>query len=338
MGKRSDFHRRERDFYATPREAVLPLLPHLAPATRFFEPCAGDGALVRHLEAAGHVCARASDIEPQAAGIGRRCVLTQSVLPLGRNPVFITNPPWDRKILHPMIDRLSRFAPTWLLFDADWIHTKQAVPFLPWLRKVVSVGRVKWIPDSTMTGKDNCAWYLFDQHAEGRSCFSEGKPMQPEPALHCGPVGPSRAPGSHRGKRISEAEFRRLWADMGLSISEIGRRLGVSCNAVKRRAEVRGFPDRLQGRPFGRTYDHDRIAALYRAGLSMQAIARIEGCAQNSVLMALRRAGVKSRDRKDPMTTSVPAKALMAASARETRAALALSEMVDAPTRIARAA
>jgi hypothetical protein len=29
------------------------------------------------------------------------------------------------------------------------------------LRKVVSVGRVKWMPDSDSTGKDNAAWYLF---------------------------------------------------------------------------------------------------------------------------------------------------------------------------------
>jgi hypothetical protein len=27
--------------------------------------------------------------------------------------------------------------------------------------------RIKWIPGSTMTGKDNCAWHLFDQRSEG---------------------------------------------------------------------------------------------------------------------------------------------------------------------------
>ncbi len=167
MGKRSTFDRAPRDYYPTPLEAVLPLLPHLAPRTDFIEPCAGDGALVRHLEAAGHICARASDIEPQAPGIARRCVLSQSLLPLDENTVFITNPPWARDMLHPIIERLSYYAPTWLLFDADWIHTRQSAPYLPWLRKMISVGRVKWIPGSKMTGKDNCAWYLFDQHSEG---------------------------------------------------------------------------------------------------------------------------------------------------------------------------
>jgi hypothetical protein len=76
---------------------------------------------------------------------------------------IITNPPWDRKILHPMIEHFSSMRPTWLLFDADWMHTKQSTPYMDYCQKIVPVGRVKWIPDSKMTGKDNAAWYLFDQ-------------------------------------------------------------------------------------------------------------------------------------------------------------------------------
>lgn len=126
--------------------------------------------MVRHLEWAGHTCAGASDIDPQADWIERRDVF-DSHLPLGQNPVFITNPPWDRRILHPIIVKLSRFAPAWLLFDADWVHTRQAAPYMPLLKAVVSVGRVKWIPDSKMTGKDNCAWHLFDAHTPGPTLF-----------------------------------------------------------------------------------------------------------------------------------------------------------------------
>lgn len=162
MGKRSSFDRAPRDFYPTPAAAVAPLLPHLDPGTRFIEPCAGNGALVELLQAAGHVCTWESDIEPQRVMFGADALKLTFV-----NGTIITNPPWARAILHPMITHFCSQRPTWLLFDADWIHTRQAAPFMPWLRKVVSVGRVKWIPDSKMTGKDNCAWYLFDQHAEG---------------------------------------------------------------------------------------------------------------------------------------------------------------------------
>ena len=76
--------------------------------------------------------------------------------------VFITNPPWRRDVLHPIIVNLSDQAPTWLLIDAGWVHTRQSAPYLPRLRTIVSVGRVKWIKDSPFTGKDDCAWHLFD--------------------------------------------------------------------------------------------------------------------------------------------------------------------------------
>ena len=159
MGKRSSFERVPRDFYPTPESAVTPLLPHLAPGTRFCEPCAGDGALLDALVKHGHVCARARDIEPRRADIECKDALTTLT---GNIDCFITNPPWDRNILHPLIVHLCVQHPTWLLFDADWIHTRQSAPYLRFLRKVVSVGRVKWIADSPFTGKDNCAWHLFD--------------------------------------------------------------------------------------------------------------------------------------------------------------------------------
>jgi len=165
MGKRSTFDRIPRDFYRTPAEAVAPLLPHLDFGTMFAEPCAGDGSLIRALEAGGMSCIEALDIEPRTEIAYRADALDWT--PCFSVDLIITNPPWDRKLLHPMITHFSRMRPTWLLFDADWIHTRQAAPFMPWLHKVVSVGRVKWIPDSKMTGKDNCAWYLFDRHKEG---------------------------------------------------------------------------------------------------------------------------------------------------------------------------
>ena len=161
MGKRSSYARIERDFYKTPYEAVLPLLAHLSPGTEFVEPCAGDGALVRHLEKHGHACVDAFDIEPQDGGIDRAdALLARYSAECGE--VCITNPPWDRKILHPLIEHWRNQMPTWFLFDADWMHTRQAAPFLPYCHKIVSVGRVKWIEGSTMTGKDNAAWYRFE--------------------------------------------------------------------------------------------------------------------------------------------------------------------------------
>jgi len=162
MGKRSDFKRLPRDFYKTPAAAVKPLVPHLQDVQSFCEPCAGDGALIKTLIDAGLTCSAAYDIYPMSIEIECLDALDLSEPHLGRTDVIITNPPWDRKILHPMIETFSNLRPTWLLFDSDWVHTKQAMQFLPRLRRIVSVGRVKWFDNTT--GKDNCSWHLFDRH------------------------------------------------------------------------------------------------------------------------------------------------------------------------------
>jgi len=159
MGKRSNFERKPRDFYPTPFEAVKPLINHLSREFTFCEPCAGNGTLVGHLESYGGICMWASDIEPQLEGIHTDNYSNVGEEQCLESEFIITNPPWDRAILHPMIDHFRNIRPTWLLFDADWMHTKQASPYLFNCKKIVSIGRVKWFGDTT--GKDNCAWYLF---------------------------------------------------------------------------------------------------------------------------------------------------------------------------------
>lgn len=163
MGRRSDFQRRPQDKYYTPEKAVLPLLPHLDPNTTFIEPCAGDGRLVRHLEKHGHICLDAFDIAPEHDSVEQDDAL--AVVWPGAGDVVVTNPPWTRPLLHAIIEHWRAQMPTWLLFDAEWAHTVQAAPFLPYCHKIVSVGRVKWIEDSPHQGKDSCAWYLFGSFA-----------------------------------------------------------------------------------------------------------------------------------------------------------------------------
>lgn len=170
MGKRSNFERVEKDFYRTidPR-AVAALAPHLAPGTRFAEPCAGAGDLIRSLEGLGHTCVWQSDIADPNEPIDAISLNTEVLVPYAK--VVITNPPWSRPVLHAIIDNLSAGLPTWLLFDADWAHTLQSKPYMPKCVKIVSVGRLIWIPGTTTSGKDNCAWYLFDARHSGPTEF-----------------------------------------------------------------------------------------------------------------------------------------------------------------------
>lgn len=180
MGKRSDMVKRDKDQYLTPQAAVVPLVPFLPESFTFAEPCAGDGRLVKHIESlTGGRLSFASDMYPddellqphQISGIMQRDALTLSTADTVSSDFIITNPPWSRDkksgyLLHNLIETFARLKPTWLLFDADWAHTKQATPYLKkYGSRIVSVGRVKWIEDSNMSGKDNCAWYLFDKNA-----------------------------------------------------------------------------------------------------------------------------------------------------------------------------
>ncbi len=160
MGKRSEFKPRPQDKYFTPKAGVIPLLPFLGSTTAFAEPCGGDGRLARFLEEEGHQCVWLSDVAPDdemkqldALDLTKSELLTAEMI--------ITNPPWSRDILHELIDFLPTLKPTWLLFDADWMHTVQAASLIKTCSQVVSIGRLKWIEDSKYTGKDNCCWYFF---------------------------------------------------------------------------------------------------------------------------------------------------------------------------------
>ncbi len=94
MGKRSNFERREADFYPTPRSAVLPLIPYLrATGTKTFaEPCAGEGDLVRHLESFGLACVDSGDIRTGQDALG--------LDHYGVADAIITNPPSTRDLMH----------------------------------------------------------------------------------------------------------------------------------------------------------------------------------------------------------------------------------------------
>ncbi len=158
MGKRSaGFKRRPQDAYLTwdPR-AVQPLLPHLPDQFTAWEPCAGNGSLTRLIGRGSWIL---SDLTPQSEGIHQADAL--EVAPFMYADLIVTNPPWSRPILHPMIEAFRARAPTWLLFDSDWAYTQQARPFLKFCRAIVSVGRVRWIEGTEQDGKDNCSWYCF---------------------------------------------------------------------------------------------------------------------------------------------------------------------------------
>lgn len=179
MGKRSDMERLPKDkYYTWDKRAYPPLMPHLKEGASFAEPCAGKGYMVEALREMGLQCLWRSDKYPyeddwmnEKMGVD---ALNISPGNLRNCDYIITNPPWKRDILHEMIKHFASLKPTWLLFDANWMFTKQAVPYLSMCEKIVNVGRLKWIPDSDHTGKDDCCWYHFNSHYFGPTEFYNG--------------------------------------------------------------------------------------------------------------------------------------------------------------------
>jgi hypothetical protein len=204
MGKRSSFPRRDRDFYPTPLAAVLPLIPWLTGIRTFAEPYAGNGDLVLHLESHGLTCAYQGDL-----ATGQDALAVDSY---GTIDAIITNPPWSRPILHPLIHHFARIAPTWLLIDADWSNTKQAVPYLTCCTDILPIGRQIWIPGTSMPGKDNAAWYRFDARHAARPVLHPYR-SPPTNAVVCSQCGKSYRPRRSDSRTCSSACRQRAYRD-----------------------------------------------------------------------------------------------------------------------------
>jgi hypothetical protein len=187
LGKRSDFDRVPSDKYDTPFEACRPLLRWLKRETLFIEPCVGAGHLAGHLKRAGHVLLNAYDLPDDAR---------TRVYDAPRGVMFITNPPYWGKPndLHPLIENLSDQAPTWLLMSADWLFNASSGALTQRLRRIVAVGRVKWIPGSPNTGMENTAWLLFDRNAPHNRFFIGRRLPRNKPVAPSTPLPPRTDP------------------------------------------------------------------------------------------------------------------------------------------------
>jgi hypothetical protein len=160
MGKRSDFKHIVRDCYDTPAAAMRPLLVHLPKRFRFLEPCAGRGALLDCLVAAGGECVGAFDIEPRRRDIGRHDAMTMTSADV-HDALIITNPPHSRGVLHPLIALFASLAPTWLLLDSDWKENVGSAELVGHLEVYQPIGRLVWMPGTAMAGKENYGWCSF---------------------------------------------------------------------------------------------------------------------------------------------------------------------------------
>lgn len=170
MGKRSDFAKIPKDkYYTWDARAYVPMRSIFRKIETFIEPCAGGGDMIEHLQKLGPACIYACDIEPTGRWfpIERHSYEEIPEEYLLSADYIITNPPWTRSVMHPFIEWcIQSRLPAWLLIDTNWASSKQARPFLAYCSDIVPTPRLKWIPDSKDSAKDDTAWYRF----QGKPC------------------------------------------------------------------------------------------------------------------------------------------------------------------------
>lgn len=145
-----------------------------------------------------------------------------------------------------------------------------------------------------------------------------------------------------RGAIMAEATFAKLWRDPTVNIETIAARLGISRQAVRIRARVRGLPPRVGSGNTARARTEQsapEIAPMWLANVGLAEMARHFGCSHTAILRAANRLGLPKREltRWDAITIedyrAAQLRTALAASARETEAALRLAEMKDGDPR-----
>lgn len=130
------------------------------------------------------------------------------------------------------------------------------------------------------------------------------------------------------GKTVSNAEFRRMWMDETITATEIGRRLGITVQAVRIRARVRNLPPRKGGAGKVKKIDPVLFRKLWDANVSPVEIGRLFNCCPQNVTKRAREWGFPQRDCHKWNVVSLAA-FILSVSARETQAALKMAKMVD---------
>lgn len=90
---------------------------------------------------------------------------------------------------------------------------------------------------------------------------------------------------AHRGKRVSEAEFRRMWLS-DMPTGEIADRLGVQPQTVRQRARTRGLPPRGNAKPYAAKVDHDRLREMWKTDMTREQMAQEFGCNVSAIKRA----------------------------------------------------
>ena len=140
-----------------------------------------------------------------------------------------------------------------------------------------------------------------------------------------------------QGRRIARAAFADAWNNPDLKTEDIAEMFGVYRTSVSHMGQRRGLPPR-KGGPKAKI-QREPFSSLWLAGVSTLEIAKELGVTRNYTGVLARRFGLPGRPQGNRDSISMAdyralqLRAALAASARETEAALRLAEMKDGDPR-----
>jgi hypothetical protein len=152
--------RRENDFYPTPPEPTVALIPHLSHwPRRVWEPACGDGGIAKPLERAGFDVI-GTDLVDRGYGTGGLDFLQESTR---RADALVTNPPFGKLVTafinHALNLEVPRIA---MLLNVNLWHAAGRSKM--WNRRVPeAVLALTWRPDWTQSGAPyfNMIWTVW---------------------------------------------------------------------------------------------------------------------------------------------------------------------------------
>ena len=181
----SGYAREAGDFYATPAWVTEALLRHVTLRGPVWEPCCGDGAMARVLQAHGHQVV-ASDIADRGFGTPGVDFLAAQTVPGGCR-AMVTNPPYGEAtsprrtpsamlgfLRHALTLTASVQGQLALLVRLQWIAGQRAAGIIsaaPFAAVIVLRERIGWFDmgAETKRAQHHHAWVVFDHaHPPGR--------------------------------------------------------------------------------------------------------------------------------------------------------------------------
>lgn len=169
--------RRADDFYPTPPEATLALLPLIAHWPRHvWEPACGDGAIARELESAGYKVAATDLIDRGFGESGVDFLKTTKA----RRPTVVTNPPF--KLAGQFIEHAHEIGVLRMALLLKMTFWNAATRRKVWDRWPPSaLHPLTWRLDFDGRGAPtmDCMWCLWEPHALGTTFKPLPRPIAP---------------------------------------------------------------------------------------------------------------------------------------------------------------